>query len=205
MPFFPAGDRPDSRVDVFIPAQGDALSVLRRAMSPPHFPIGPDELNGRWSFNSLETGEHRIEGFSVLAAEIPHKGGLTFGYRVSDGHSTIAYMSDHCPTELGPGADGLGAHHQAALALAHHADVLIHDAHYLNAELPARAHYGHSAVGYAVGLAVAAEARRVVLFHHNPSRTDDEIDIILADARAGEPPVIVDVAAEGMEIDLRAM
>jgi phosphoribosyl 1,2-cyclic phosphodiesterase len=201
MPFFPGGDRPDSRVDVFIPAQGDALSVLRSAMGPPHFPITPDQLNGRWSFNSLETGEHRIEGFSVLAAEIPHKGGRTFGYRVWDGHSTIAYLSDHCPTELGAGADGLGVHHPAALALARDADVLIHDAQYLDDELPARAHFGHSAVGYAVSLAVAAGARRVVLFHHNPSRTDEQIDAILSACRALEPAVMVDAAFEGMEMD----
>lgn len=202
MPFFPAGDRADSRVDVFIPAQGDALSVISRAMSPPHFPITPDQLNGRWSFNSLEPGEHRIEEFSVVAAEIPHTGGRTFGYRISDGHATIAYMSDHWPISLGPGTDGLGEQHEAALALARDADVLIHDAQYLDSELAAKARFGHSAVGYAVNLAVAAGARRVVLFHHDPSRTDEQIDAILAGSRAAEPKVIVDAASEGMVIDL---
>ena len=37
---------------------------------------------------------------------MPHKGGRTFGYRVCDGHSAVAYIPDHCPTELGPGPEG---------------------------------------------------------------------------------------------------
>ena len=44
----------------------------------------------------------------MLAREIPHKGGRTFGFRVSDGSASVAYLSDHCPTALGPGPDGLG-------------------------------------------------------------------------------------------------
>ena len=71
-----------------------------------------------------------------MAREIPHKGGRTFGFRVSDDSATLAYLSDHCPTALGPGPDGLGEYHDAALALAAEADLLIHDAQYLDEELP---------------------------------------------------------------------
>jgi phosphoribosyl 1,2-cyclic phosphodiesterase len=202
LPFFPSGDRADARVDVFLPAQGDPLAVLSGAMSPPHFPITPDQLNGRWTFNSLEPGPHQIEGFSVLAAEIPHKGGRTFGYRVSDGHSTIAYLPDHCPTALGPGPDGLGERHPAALSLAADVDLLIHDAQYTDDEMPAKGHFGHAATTYAVRLAVEAGARRVVLFHHDPGRTDDQVDAIVTHHRAQAPPVVVDGAAEEMVIEL---
>jgi phosphoribosyl 1,2-cyclic phosphodiesterase len=202
MPFFPSGDRADARVDVFLPAQGDPLAVLSRAMSPPHFPITPDQLNGRWTFAGLEPGAHQIEGFSVVAAEIPHKGGRTFGYRVSDGHSTVAYLPDHCPTALGPGSDGLGERHPAVLALAADVDVLIHDAQYTDDEIPAKAHYGHAATSYAVDLGREAGARRVVLFHHDPGRTDDQIDAIVAGHRAAAPGLVIDGAAEEMVIDL---
>ena len=202
LPFFPAGDRPDGQVDVYLPAQGDPLAVLGRVMSPPHFPITPDQLRGKWDFHSLETGEHQIEGFTVLATEVPHVGGRTFGFRVSDGHSTLTYISDHCPTAYGPGPDGVGEYHDAALALALGADVLIHDAEYTDEELPARAHYGHAACDYAVRLAAVADVRRVVLFHHDPSRTDDEIDAIQTHCRAVAGARAVDAAAEGMVIEL---
>ena len=201
MPFAPAFFSPEADVDLFLPAQGDdAEAVLERAFSPPHFPIRPRQLGEHWRFHSLEPGEHKVEGFSVTAEEIPHKGGRTFGYRVSDGHSTIAYLSDHSPMVLGPGPEGLGSYHDAALSLARDVDLLIHDAQHTAAEFPAKSFMGHSAIDYAVGLAREAGARRLLLFHHDPRRTDDELDAIvrsLADA-----PVPVEAAAEGTEIKI---
>ena len=63
----------------------EPADVLALAMSPPHFPIGPDGLRGDWTFESVKPGSHRIEGFDVVAFDVPHKGGRTFGYRISDG------------------------------------------------------------------------------------------------------------------------
>ena len=187
LPFFAAGDRDDARVSVLVPEQPDgagAVSVLARAMSPPHFPLGPDGLRGAWSFDSISPGESQIEGFTVLAREIPHKGGRTFGYRISDGHSTFAYMPDHCPTALGPGPHGHGEYHEAALDLARDVDVLVHDAQLLTEqELASEGRFGHSAVQYAVELGRRAEARSVVLFHHRPDRTDDALEELARELR----------------------
>jgi phosphoribosyl 1,2-cyclic phosphodiesterase len=200
LPFFAAGNSAGSRVDLYVPAQGDTESVLGRFMSPPHFPIAPSGLLGSWSFNALEPGEALIAGFSVLALEIPHKGGRTFGYRISDGRTTFAYLSDHCPTTLGPGPAGLGEYHEAALSLAGGCDLLFHDAQYTDEELPARASYGHASCGYAVGLAEAAGARRLLLYHHDPSRTDDQIDSIVTSYQGAGLPV--GAAAQGTVLDL---
>ncbi len=201
LPFFRAGDDPGARVDLYVPAQGETEEVLERFMSPPHFPITPKQLRGDWRFLALEPGEREIEGFSVLSLEIPHKGGRTFGYRISDGHATVAYMSDHCPTVLGPGPDGLGEYHEQALTLARGCDVLFHDAQYTDDELPERASFGHASAGYAVCLAKAAGAKRLVLFHHDPPRTDEQIDEIVASyADVGFP---VEAAFEGMDLNLR--
>jgi ribonuclease BN (tRNA processing enzyme) len=200
LPFFRAADRSDSTVAVFVPAQGDTEAVLGRFMSPPSFPVRAGELRGTWSFGGLEPGTHDIEGFQVLALEIPHKGGRTFGYRVSDGDSVVTYMSDHCPTSAGPGPLGLGEYHPAAIQLVSGCDVLFHDAQYLDAELPERASFGHSSCGYAVGLAAAHGVRRLMLYHHDPERTDDEVDAIVASY--SDAGVAVEAAYEGMVIDL---
>ena len=183
LPFFAAADRADARASLYLPEQPDraaAIEVLRRGMSPPNFPIGPEGLRGRWTFSNLVPGRAALEGFTVDAAEVPHKGGRTFGYRVSDGRSTIAYLPDHCPTALGLGPEGWGEYHPAAMALASEADVLVHDAQLLApelaAELAADASFGHSAADYAVALGRRAGAARVVLFHHRPDRTDDQLD-----------------------------
>jgi len=204
LPFFGAGDNDGASVTLLLPEQDDgacAESVLERGMSPPHFPIRPRDLRGAWTFGTLAAGRrHAVGGFTVQAREIPHKGGRTFGYRISDGKSVIAYMPDHCPTSLGPGPDCLGEYHAAAVALAAGADVLVHDASLLPAEVAAEASFGHAAADYAVGLAVTAGARRVVLFHHRPNRTDTELDEL--GSRLAHAPVPVTVAADKGIIEL---
>ena len=173
-------------------------------MSPPHFPIGPAGLRGEWTFGMARPGQLKAEGFTVEAREIPHKGGRTFGYRVSDGHSVLAYLPDHCPTVLGPGPEGLGEYHPAALDLADGADLLIHDSFLLASEVAAEASFGHAAAGYAVGLGQRAGSRRVALAHHKPDRADDELDRLAATfagrPRRGGPGVMV--AAEGGILEL---
>jgi len=205
IPFFPAADRPDSAVTVRVPAQedgADALAALSKCMSPPHFPITPAQLRGDWRFDSVAEGSHDIEGYQVLAREIPHKGGRTFGYRISDGQCSFAYLSDHAPIDLGPGPEGLGEYHEAVMELCAGVDLLIHDAQYTALELPARAHFGHSAIEYAVGLAERAAVARLLLFHHDPSRTDAQLDALVAQHRARF--AALDAACEGAVIDLPA-
>ena len=181
MPFFRAGARDGARVEVSLPVQGeDAEQVLAQLMSPPAFPIRPSDLGPGWTFRGIAEGRHVVEGFQVLAREIPHKGGRTFGYRVEDGRSSVAYLSDHDPLVLGPGPSGVGAHHEAALELADGVDLLIHDAQLTADELPRLGYLGHAAAEYAVELATAAGARSVALYHHGPERTDDELDVLAA-------------------------
>jgi ribonuclease BN (tRNA processing enzyme) len=92
--------------------------------------------------------------------------------------------------------------HPAALELARDVDVLIHDAQYTCAELPARATWGHSAADYAARLGAEAGAHRVLLYHHDPARTDDQVARLLADVRASRPRMRLDAAMEGMVIEL---
>ncbi len=203
LPFFTGGDRDDARVNLLLPLQGSGASaeeILARGMSPPHFPITPSGLRGAWTFGFAAPGPLKAEGFTVEAREVPHKGGVTFGYRVSDGDRAIAYIPDHCPTALGPGPEGWGEYHQAAVDLASGADLLIHDAFLMPEEVAAQASFGHAAADYAIGLGQRAGARRVMLAHHKPDRTDDALDELAR--RVGAGPVAVTVAAEGEILDL---
>jgi ribonuclease BN (tRNA processing enzyme) len=205
LPFFAAGDRDDARVTLALPAQGpgagSAEDVLARAMSPPHFPIGPSGLHGDWTFEDLEVGEHSIEGFAVVATEVPHKGGRTFGYRVSDGARGFAYVPDHGPRGSGPGPDGFGARHEQALMLAKGVDVLVHGGQFTQAEHERAADFGHATIDDALSLAEEAGVGRLVLFHHDPERTDDQVDALVQEV-AGRCPdgVTVTAAVEELEI-----
>jgi ribonuclease BN (tRNA processing enzyme) len=202
LPFCRSVDNPDARTTLYIPEQpgGNAEEILARAMSPPHFPIRPREMRGAWDFRHLAPGRHRIEGFDVEAVEIPHKGGRTFGYRVSDGRSSIAYMPDHAPTVFGPGPAEFGPYHEAAVELAQGVDVLLHDSQYTSEEFPARAHFGHSSIDYAVGLAEHAGVGRLVLFHHDPWRSDDQLDTIVEQWSGAAVPVTAAIEWDLLEV-----
>ena len=199
LPFSPATDHDEAAVEVFLPAQeAPADKALAWAMSPPHFPVGPDGLRGRWSFHGLDEGVFEAGGFEVLAREVPHKGGRTFGYRVTaaDGRS-LAYLPDHQPSALGDGPDGFGPVHEAARGLVDGVDLLVHDAQYTAEEFPRLHHFGHSAIDYAVELARVGRVRRLLAFHHAPTRTDDELDT-LAERFAS----VATFAREGDELTL---
>jgi phosphoribosyl 1,2-cyclic phosphodiesterase len=198
IPFFPAGDRPEARVHLYVPAQQGGASVLEHLMAPPHFPITPAELRGDWQIKMLDPGVSMIEGFEVTALEIPHKGGRTFGYRVVEPFSglSLAYLSDHSPINDGPGEFGDGELHEAALALAAGVDLLLHDAQYTQAEFDGpRKWFGHTTLDYAVRLGEKAGVKRTVLFHHDSQRTDDALDALVAGF--ADRPIPVTAAREG--------
>jgi phosphoribosyl 1,2-cyclic phosphodiesterase len=197
LPFIRNLGLPGGHLDLVLPTQGtDPVAVVERAFAPPHFPVGIATLGAHWVLTGLEPGVYDIGDYRVTALDIPHKGGRTYGYRVEGTGASVAYLPDHKPLDLGPGPDGLGAYHEAAMVLAEGVDLLIHDAQHTAAELPAKAFLGHSAVEYAVGLGAAAGARQVALFHHDPNRSDREVDAIVA--ALGRPAVRVFAAREGM-------
>ncbi len=192
LPFFAAGDRADARVDLRLPAQDgrSGRDLLAQLLSPPAFPIEPEGLLGDWTFTALEPGRARAGGFDVAAEELSHKGGRTYGYRVEDGTGSVAYLPDHAP------ALGLP---DAVCELVRGVDVLLHDAQFLEHERAVADAYGHATVDDAVALAVAAGARRLVLLHHGPGRTDDALDELAGNLRA---PIPVHVAREGDVLDV---
>mgnify|MGYP000494152162 CR=1 FL=1 len=66
------------------------------------------------------------------------------------------------------------------------ADLLIHDAQYLASEYPDHVGWGHSTIEYVIDIARRAEVRRVALYHHDPNRTDEQVDAMAADKRSGK-------------------
>jgi len=191
IPFFAAGDREGSSVEVFVPGgELDAEAAVASSMSPPNFPIGPEGLLGDWRFTSIEPGCHHIGGLDVAVADVPHKGGRTLGYRLVDAVGSVAYVPDHAPAPGGPDRD-------AVLALISGVDLLVHGGHFTHAERERARAYGHGTVDEAIALAVEAGVGRLMLTHHAPARTDDEVDAILA--AVADAPLPVHMAREGQD------
>jgi phosphoribosyl 1,2-cyclic phosphodiesterase len=184
LPFFPPADRDDARTTLAQPAQGEPIEVLARAMSPPHFPIRPDELDGIWTHVALEAGNHRFDAFDVVARDFAHKGGRTFGYRVASDRGACVYVPD-----------ALDDNDDALCELAADADVFVRGTPFVSAEAARAAEYGHGTAEHAAEIARRANVRRLVLTHHGPTRSDDAVDKIAA--RVGAL-----AAYEGMTIEI---
>lgn len=197
LPFFAGGDRDDAVVDLFCPAQDElgGRDLLARLMSPPIFPIEPEGLKGQWSFHALDAGSFVASGFRITGFDVPHKGGRTFGYRVADERSSVVYLPDHAPAHAQLGQPG------DVMSAIGGADVLIHDAQFVAAERRVADAYGHATIDDAIDLALAAGVRMLVLFHHGPGRTDDQLDTIM-DALAPPPRLHVVAAREGDTIEV---
>ncbi len=184
LPFFPPADQDDARVVCAQPAQGDPVAVMARAMSPPHFPIGPLGLRGSWTHVGLEAGPHEFGKFSVITRDVEHKGGRTFGYRVSCDGASFAYVPD-----------ALDANDEAIVELASDVDLLLRGTPFVTAERERAELFGHGTVEHAVEIAERARVGRLVLTHHSPFRSDDDVEAIAK--RAG-----VTAAVEGMVFEI---
>jgi phosphoribosyl 1,2-cyclic phosphodiesterase len=130
-------------------------------------------------------------GLEIVTAALRHPGG-SVGFRLEWAGKVVAYITD---TEHDPEAPD-----SAVLRLAQGADILIYDATYTDEELAGHVGWGHSTWQEGVRLANAAAVKRLVLFHHAPSRTDGDLDQITADAKVRRPETIA--AREGMELSL---
>jgi phosphoribosyl 1,2-cyclic phosphodiesterase len=188
IPFAPQLDHTDAAVTLVAPVgHASVRDTLRQALGPPHFPIRPEQLKGKWEFVAAE--EHSVhEEFDVLALPIPHKGGLTLGYRIEAGGRSVAYLPDHAlgrePTP-------------EVVELCRRVDLLIHDGQHLDHEFPEVAYLGHTTVERAVRLAELTDAGGLLVFHHDPTRTDDDLDEIAASL-----PAEAVMARQGLSLEV---
>ncbi len=219
LPFCPPMDRPDARVELHLPGDwdpdagsGEATALLARAMSPPHFPIGPDGLQGGWRFLPARPGPLASAGpAQVTAVPVPHKGGVTYGYRLDLDGASVGYVPDHAalpdlaaPPDLAALPDQAGPNGDPAAALLTGVDVLVHDGQYLPRERATAAAYGHSVVDDAVLLADRYAVGELVLTHHAPGRTDDELDALAASLTSTPQGRPVRFARQGLTLEVPA-
>ena len=186
-------------------------NALAGQMQYTYFPVQLLDFDATIEYHDLVEGQFEIDDVVVTTRYLHHPA-LTLGYRIEAGGVTVVYASDHEPTidpEPGPDdVEALNREEAQHVAFLRDADLVIHDAQYLAAEYPEKVGWGHSPMEYAVDVACAADARRLALYHHDPTRTDDDVDELLARARERAREVgyhgEVFAATEGVTITLEA-
>jgi phosphoribosyl 1,2-cyclic phosphodiesterase len=205
-PFFVQG----AEWDVFAP-RGLSRSLqetLSGQMQHAYFPITLDEFAAKIRYHELVEGAFEYEDFRVSTHYLDHPA-LTLGYRLEADGGAVVYASDHesVGRQAVPGPRELGGSERSHVAFLRDADLVIHDAQYTVAEYPTKVGWGHSTPDYAAAVCVAAGARRLALTHHDPDRSDDEVDAIVEALRDGVrsrgETLEALGAAEGAVIELR--
>ncbi|MBJ3777154.1 MBL fold metallo-hydrolase [Acuticoccus mangrovi] len=196
LPFFCLAYDPTVKVNLWaghVPPGGTLEKIIERMMSPPIFPVATSALNNTF-FRSYKAGETITLdcGVTVRTVRLNHPGNAC-GYRFDHAGSSIAIITDH--------EHGNPAIDDPIAELVEGADVMIYDAMYLDSEYPRFVGWGHSTPGEALALAARAGVKIPVLFHHDPDRTDDELDRLLEDARRRMPTT--SVAYQGQTFTLR--
>jgi phosphoribosyl 1,2-cyclic phosphodiesterase len=175
---------------------------IARAFSPPLFPVDLADITARIVFHDVPDSSWELEGIGIEAHHVSHPGS-TVGYRLELDGRVLAFIPDHEPV-LGVEFVSLANEWISGHALAAGADVLVHDCQFSESEYPDRVGWGHSSVAHAVCFAQRAEVGRLVLFHHDPDRTDDGVDSLverateLWDGTGGPQPV---AAFEGLVLE----
>jgi phosphoribosyl 1,2-cyclic phosphodiesterase len=218
-PFFAPAYMPNTKLNIFGPevTSENLEKVLENNQSPATFPVGLREMASAKDIRSLRESQIIVwdeGGVRVTEADtkrddvalsvsihrsFAHPGGV-YAYRVNWRNQSVVYATD---TEGYVGTD------RRLVRFAHGADLLIHDAQYVEAHyrgqlagFPSTQGYGHSTATMACEVADAAKVGKLVLFHHDPAYDDNMIDQIEREARK---MFVNSVAAyEGLEVSVHA-
>ena len=170
--------------------------------APPFFPVHLRNIPSHPEFRDTPTTTWWVGSAAVTAQLVKHPG-PTVGYRVEENGAALAYLPDHEPA-LGSDLSTGEAEWISGIALAEGAAVLLHDAQYTQEEYDERVGWGHSSTEDVVTFARRAGSRRLVLFHHDPLHTDEQLERILARANElrASGDAEVELAREGMTFEL---
>jgi phosphoribosyl 1,2-cyclic phosphodiesterase len=174
-------------------APGQLLQkALESQMSPPFFPINMGIMEAHLVYKEVEAGtlSELIDGVSLEAGRLNHPQGC-FGYRIRYKSKVLAYVTDHEP--------GVAEYDRTWKRLCRNADLVISDAQCLPEELVgSKKGWGHGSYEMSTRMALEVGVKHLVLFHHDPDRTDVELQEIEQRACAIFPETII--AAEGLSI-----
>ncbi|MBI4635935.1 MAG: cyclic nucleotide-binding domain-containing protein, partial [Candidatus Rokubacteria bacterium] len=204
-PFFSPAFLPGAELNIYAPVgfQRSLEEAMGGQMEYSYFPVKLRELRSRIHFTELDEGFFRVGDVLVETQYLNHTA-PTIAYRITSGDATFAYVTDHEPFWSPTGRISQHPGDERHIAFMRGADLVIHDAQYTEEEYRGKIGWGHSPFEYAVDVALAAEVRRLVLFHHDPGHDDTVVERMesLARARAAARGRGLEVLAarEGIEL-----
>ena len=179
-----------------------------------YFPVREAEMKARIEYQTLNLGEPFHVGDAIVTPTLLNHPVIDLGYRIDCNGKSVFFTGDHEPyLNIYDPTDPEYAGYQRIVdekqaqvdAAIRGVDVLIADCSYTLAEYPAKRGWGHGTFDAGIELARRVGAKRLVCTHHEPTRSDDELERIFAETLArhpacpGDPEILL--AREGLELD----
>jgi ribonuclease BN (tRNA processing enzyme) len=190
--------------------------VLARQMEYAYFPVREAELNAHMSYLNVQEGQDVQVGGVNVRSMLLHHPVLNFGYRLESRGKVFVFTGDHeWPYNIYNQDDVECADYQKlvndqrgrVLDFFRGADVLVIDTAYTDNEYPNRKGWGHGTFKSSIEAAREAGVKRVFLTHHEPTRSDDDLDAAFKEARKahgvgkeGDP--LFELAQEGLMVEI---
>jgi phosphoribosyl 1,2-cyclic phosphodiesterase len=199
-------------------ADAGLRDILKGQMATPFFPVKLYDLPGKIDIRKLKTKDFQIGKVRVRAKLMNHPG-ICVGYRLFTSNGSIAYVPDTEPYDsfvlhsaksdlLSPEQTHRRAEKERTelVEFLRDSDILILDAQYTDEEYKEHLGWGHGSLSGVVSLALDADVRKLVLFHHDPNHDDAMLDTMLESAKElaakSGKNLEVEVAREGTELTL---
>jgi phosphoribosyl 1,2-cyclic phosphodiesterase len=203
-PFFSPVYEPTSKISIdgFHTCMKGLRVPFENKMGDGFFPIRFDDLKAEMRYlNTLDHGPLQIDNVVIESVPLQHPQG-GFGFRFREDGKTLVFITDNELTkEAWEGRDP-----DIFARFCTDADILIHDAQYSPEEIEYRKGWGHSDYVSALNLAIKANVGQLILFHHDPSRKDPEVELIknqcMDIAKENNSDIIIEAAQEGSVLEL---
>jgi phosphoribosyl 1,2-cyclic phosphodiesterase len=218
LPFFlPAYQKKNQvRILGYEGARAGLASILAGQMETPYFPINLTDMPGNIAIEELHEMEFNVGKVRVETKFLNHPG-VCVGYRLFTSTGSMAFLPDNEPYEMlkMKQAELEGMDHDSAREFARSerqklveflrdCDLLLLDSQYTDDEYEQHVGWGHGSLSSVVSLALDADVRKLILFHHDPNHDDSALDEMLESARhlvvESGKPLEVDAAREGAEV-----
>jgi len=200
----------------FDPVSGSGIEkVMAVQLQYSYFPVREAEMKAAIEYEMLAIGQSVEIGDATVTSTLLNHPVIDFGYRIECNGKSMFFTGDHEPyyNIYDPDDASYAEYHalieekQASVDEAMRAvDALIVDCSYTREEYPAKKGWGHGTFDGAIAMALRVGAKRLYCTHHEPTRSDDQLEAVFADVMARHAPLLhgmeVHLAREGLEVEL---
>jgi len=182
-------------------------SIIESQFSHKYWPVRADELAASINYNQIKEETLDLGGGLTVKTKFLNHPIYCLGYRINYQGKSIATVYDHepyrnlCAGNETQGDADAAQKNEKIRQFVKGADVVIHDAQYTSEDYPCHIGWGHCSCDHAVQTCKDADVKKLVLFHHEPARTDSQLEQIEKKYVKFTSPEIV-MAKEGMIIQV---